>query len=1115
MVNYPRSIIFVTPSVCVRFWFLTFGVLMLLNGCAQKKKPRFKSLDPRQTGVSFTNTITPTPDFNFLNYLYFYDGGGVSIGDVNGDGQPDLYFTANQGKNKLYLNNGNFTFTDFTEKAGVAGNKGWTTGTTMADVNGDGLLDIYVCEVNYLTQKGTNQLFINNGDSTFTDRAKEYGLDFSGYSKQATFFDMDNDGDLDMFLLNHSVHTKKSFVRRDKGLKNSDHNAGDRLYRNDGGKFTDITQQSGIHSSLLGYGLSVTVSDVNGDNYQDLYVTNDFHENDYLYINQQDGTFKDVLPQSMPHTSRASMGSDVADINNDLRPDVAVLDMLPYTEKGRKTSVSSELSKVYDIQRDYGYHPQLIRNTLQLNLGRNSDGTPVFSDIAPMAGVYATDWSWSSLIFDMDNDGRKDLFITNGIYRRPNDWDYLDMVGGKENQRSLNQGINTKNMGLVDSMPHVKIPNKAFHNEGDLSFSDKSKQWGLASPGYSNGAAYGDLDNDGDLDLVINNVNGVASIYQNETIEQDHSSFLTIKLKGNNANTRGIGSKAIVSTNGHKQLAELMPTRGFQSSVESSLFFGLGDAKIVDSLKIIWPDGSKTLQKNVNINQHLTIDQSSWKLATVDNPTNKKMIFKKVENLLSPSYQHKEDSFNEFDQQPLMPYQLSSEGPAMAVGDVNGDGLEDLYFGGGKWQSGSLYIQQANGTFKKEEISAFEQDDGFEDTDAAFFDANNDGALDLYVVSGGDEYTVNSPNLYDRFYLNDGHGNFARVTDAFPDFGANGSVVVPFDYDGDGDIDVFVGSRSVPKNYGVTPYSYLFQNQGDGTFKEVTNAVAPGLKDLGVISDASSADLNGDGQPDLIVAGDWMPVTVFINKSGKLTKTDALHSGNGLWQSVYAADIDQDGDLDILAGNMGLNTTLGANKENPMKMYLGDFNGDGAADPVIGRTENGKVYPIVDRDMLLTSMPYLKKKFPTYRSFAGKTLSQIFSTKILEKADQKSVDELASVYFENKGNGSFQKHMLPSKAQAAPIYAFYSGDFNNDGHNDILMGGNLYKVQPVYGGPYDASYGWLLEEGDNGNFSVLNPSQSGLFIDGQIRNILAVKDKNANPTIVIGINDKSPMFLDY
>lgn len=1097
-----------------QFLFLTVLSAIIFVSCGQKKSTRFQLIDPQQSGISFSNTVTPTADFNFLNYLYFYDGGGVSIGDVNDDGRPDIYFTANEGHNKLYLNDGHFSFTDITEKAGVAGTGDWTTGTTMADVNGDGLLDIYVCHVNYLTQKGTNQLFINNGDSTFTDRAKEYGLNFSGYSKQAAFFDMDNDGDLDLFLLNHSVHTKRSFIRRAEGLKISDPNAGDRLYRNDGNKFTDVTGSSGIHSSLLGYGLSVTVSDVNGDNYQDIYVTNDFHENDYLYLNRRDGTFSDVLPRSMPHTSRASMGSDIADINNDLQPDIAVLDMLPYTERSRKTSVSSELSRVYDIQRDYGYHPQLIRNTLQLNLGANPDGIPVFSDIAPMAGVYATDWSWTPLIFDMDNDGHKDLFITNGIYRRPNDWDYLKMVGGKETQRQLNKGIDSKNMGLVDSMPHVKIPNKVFRNEGDLSFSDKSGGWGFASPTYSNGAAWGDLDNDGDLDLVVNNVNGVASIYQNTTAEQDQSSFLTIKLKGDRANTRGIGSKAVISTDGHKQLAELMPTRGFQSSVEPSLFFGLGNAKIVDSLKIIWPDGRETIRTKVKVNQHLTIDQSSAKWAAEENPT-KKTIFKKIESPLSPSFKHREDGFNEFDRQSLMPYQLSSEGPAMASGDVNGDGLEDLYIGGAKWQSGSLYIQQTDGTFKKRNIMAFSQDDGFEDTDAAFFDANNDGAMDLYVVSGGDEYTVNSPNLYDRLYLNDGHGNFARVKDAFPAFGANGSVVVPFDYDGDGDMDVFVGSRSVPKNYGVTPYSYLFRNEGDGTFKEVTDEAAPGLKDLGMVSDAVATDLNGDGQPDLIVAGDWMPVTVFINNDGKLTKTDKLHSGNGLWQSVYAADIDQDGDMDILAGNMGLNTTLGVSKQHPMKMYLGDFNGDGAADPVIGRIENGKVYPIVGRDMLLNTMPYLKKKFPTYRSFAAKTLTQIFSSAILDKAEQKTVGELASVYFENKGNGSFQEHLLPQKAQSAPIYAFYTGDFNRDGHEDILTGGNQFKVQPVYGGPYDTSYGWLLEGSKEGTFSVRNPSQSGLFVKGQIRDILALKSKGGPPTIVVGINDSETVFLRY
>ncbi|MGD8426524.1 MAG: VCBS repeat-containing protein [Balneolaceae bacterium] len=1114
MVNYVCG----NFSIVVKKYSRILPLLSLLfslgAGCG-RQNTRFRLLPTRQTGVSFSNEVKSSPDFNILNYLYFYDGGGVSIGDVNGDDLPDLYFTANMKPNSLYLNNGDFTFTNITQKAGVAGEGDWSTGTTMADVNGDGLLDIYLCHVDYLSQKGKNQLFINNGDSTFTDRAREYGLDFSGYSKQAAFFDMDNDGDLDMFLLNHSVHTKESFIQRSKALNIPDVKAGDRLYRNDGGKFTDVTKQSGIHSSLLGYGLSVTVSDVNGDHYQDIYVTNDFHENDYLYLNQRDGTFKDVLSESIPHTSRASMGSDIADINNDLKPDIAVLDMLPNTEEGRKTSVSSEQYKVYSIQREYGYHPQLIRNTLQLNLGKNLNGDPIFSDIAPMAGVYATDWSWSPLIFDMDNDGFKDLFITNGVYRRPNDWDYLAMVGAKETQRSLNEGINPQNISLIDSMPHVKIPNKAFHNKGNLSFSSEADRWGLAAAGYSNGAAYGDLDNDGDLDLVVNNLDAEASIYKNETIEQDRTSFLTVSLKGSGKNTKGIGAKAVVWANGLKQMAELTSTRGFESSVDPTLSFGLGDAKTIDTLKIIWPDGRETVRTGVGVNQHLRIDQSTAKTITAIDSSNSETIFKTVDDPMSPEFKHSEDGFNEFNQQPLMPYQLSDEGPAMAAGDVNGDGLEDLFFGGAKWQAGSLYIQQPDGRFKRQEVSAFEQDNAFEDTDAAFFDANNDGALDLYVVSGGDEYTVNSPKLYDRFYLNDGHGRFARVTDAFPTFGANGSVVVPFDYDGDGDNDVFVGSRSVPRNYGVTPYSYLFQNQGDGTFREVTDKAAPGLKDLGMISDAQNGDVNGDGKPDLIVAGDWMPVTVFINKDGQLVKKDNLHSGNGLWQSVETADVDDDGDIDILAGNMGRNTTLDANGKQPLIIYIGDFNGDGTADPVIGRKKGENVYPIEGRDMLLQTMPYLKDKFPTYQSFANKTLEQIFSAKLLNKAAQKSVDELASCYFENKGNGSFQKHMMPPKVQAAPLYTFFTGDFNADGHTDILTGGNLFKVQPVYGGPYDASYGWLLEGNSRGSFAVLNPSQSGFFIDGEIRRILGLKTQSRRQTIVIGINDKQPVLLNY
>lgn len=1094
-------------------YFLVILVFLLVYGCTNQDagSPRFKSMDQDRTSVDFVNRVTPSPDFNFLNYLYFYDGGGISVGDINNDGLPDLYFTGNMESNKLFLNKGNFEFTEITEQAGVAGMGEWTTGTTMADVNGDGLLDIYVCNVDYLSMEGRNQLFINNGDSTFSEKAKEYGIGFSGYSKQAAFFDMDNDGDLDMYLVNHAVHTENSFQRAEK-RKISDPKAGDRLYENKEGEFVDVTEKAGIYSSILGYGLAVTVSDLNGDNYQDIYVSNDFHENDYLYINQQDGTFKESLEEATQHTSRASMGSDIGDINNDLKPDIAVLDMLPQDEERRKTSISYEPHEVYSIQREYGYHPQLIRNTMQLNLGEKPNGNTVFAEIAPLSGTAATDWSWSVLLFDMDNSGSKDLFVSNGIYRRPNDLDYLSLAGGKRMQRSLDKGINEQNLSLSDSMPHVKIPNAAFKNNTDLTFSEKTSKWGLATPSYSSGSAYGDLDNDGDLDLIVNNVNMPASVYKNRTTERDSADYLTISLKGNAKNTMALGSKVIATVDGQSQLSELVTTRGFQSSVEPRVFFGFGEVDIVDSVQIVWPDGTQSLHEDIQPNQHLTFQQPN----ADQNPKDSEKegtILKPNENLLDVPFKHSEDGFNGFKKQPLMPYQLSNEGPALAVADVNGDGMDDFYIGGAQWQSGSLYLQEQDGTFKKQSVAGFKQDRVFEDTDAVFFDANNDGAPDLYIVSGGNEHPINSSKLFDRFYLNNGEGQFSRETQSFPAFGANGSVAVPIDYNNDGYLDLFVGSRSIPENYGVTPQSYLFKNQGDGSFVPVTETAAPGLKHLGMISDAIRADVNGDDQTDLIVAGDWMPVTVFINQDGTLQEKEIIDSGHGLWQSLHAADMDNDGDVDILAGNMGLNTTLDASDDAPMMLFSGDFNGNGKAEAVIGKTREDGIYPIVGRDMLLEQMPYLRPKFPDYDSFAGKTLSEIFEATQLESARKKRVDQLGSVYFENT-NGGFTGKKLPQKAQFAPIYAFQTGDFDSDGVKDILAGGNQSQVLPVYGGPYDASYGWFMRGMKNGRFSVWNPGKSGFFIDGEIRAITPIKSKN-DTQILLGVNGQTPVFFEY
>lgn len=943
------------------------SILLVFIGChSADEESRFRSISSSESNITFANEVEQSLDFNMINYLYFYDGAGVSIGDINNDGLPDIYFTANMGSNKLYLNKGNFEFIDITDKAGVEGTGNWTTGTTMVDINGDGLLDVYVCNVHYRSKQGRNQLFINNGDSTFTERAAEYGLDFRGYSKQAVFFDMDRDGDLDMYLLNHAIHNENSFKPAEQ-RKISNEKEGDRLYRNDNGNFTDVTTDAGIYNSGMGYGLDVTVSDLNGNNYPDIYVSNDFHENDYLYLNQKDGTFKEVLERSTAHISRASMGNDIADINNDLKPDIAVVDMLPSTEEWHKKAVSSEPYEVYAAQRDFDYHPQLIRNTLQLNVGRDSASVPVYTDIAPMAGVHATDWSWSALLFDMDNDGRKDLFVSNGIYRRPNDKDYLSLIRSDGIQQSLEKGITERNIVVIDSMPHLKIPNAAFRNEDSLTFSHQTEDWGFKTPSYSNGAAYGDLDNDGDLDLVINNVNSEASIYRNMTSEKDSTNYLTVSIKGEGDNSLGIGSKGIVYTGDNHQLAELFPTRGFQSSVDPRLFFGLGDINEVDSLKIVWPDGKETTMENIARNQELTINEYEVSKDRSSNSTSvdsSSSYLSEVPSPLEPSYRHLENDFNGFDAQPLMPYQLSQMGPPIAAGDINGNGLEDLYIGGAADQSGVFYIQQDEGEFTRKETAVFENHAFFEDTDAVFFDANNDRVLDLYVVSGGNEEQKNNEQLYDRLYINDGSGNFVHKSDALPDFKANGSVVLPLDYDEDGDSDLFVGSRSVPKSYGATPNSYLLENNGKGTFRDVTDEAGPGLGEAGMISDARIADITGNGREDIIVAGDWMPVVIFQNNGGVFERFQGFESDIGLWQSLDITDIDGDGDLDILAGNMGLNTTLTASEEEPLVMYMDDFNGDGHVDPVIGQTKQDRVFPLLPA---IISLPLFVSCIPNFR----------------------------------------------------------------------------------------------------------------------------------------------------
>lgn len=1089
--------------------------LILLTGfiisCSQKKQKRFTLLDSDQTGIAFSNDLENSPDFNILNYLYFYDGGGVSIGDINNDGLADIYFTANMQPNRLYLNKGDFKFEDITKRAKVSGTADWSTGTTMADVNGDGLLDIYVSSVNYLSKSGRNQLFINNGDTTFSERAADFGLDFKGFAKQASFFDYDNDGDLDVYLLNHSVHSDQSFTKAEKRYTYSE-DSGDKLYRNDGGTFTDVTKEAGIYSSIIGYGLASTVSDVNMDGCQDIYVSNDFHENDYLYINNCDGTFREVIEQSIGHTSRASMGTDIADFNNDRLPDIFVLDMLPYREETRKSAVSSEPYNAYKIQRQFGYHPQLIRNTLQLNRGIDNEGNPLFSEISQLAGVSATDWSWASLFFDMDNDGKKDIFVSNGIYRRPNDFDYLALARSEQAQKAMQRGMSDTTMSLIQRMPKVKIPNFGFINEGNFIFSN-SKKTGFNQPSYSNGAAYGDLDNDGDLDLAVNNVNMKAFIYKNESREQEGNTYLKVRLEGNSQNTFGIGAKVSVYSNGNHQLYEMMPTRGFLSSVEPALTIGLDTLNTVDSLLVSWPDGSVQVVEDVKANSTIVLKQEDAnKVKTPGPKETKEKLFKNVSGEFGELFTHRENSYSDYDLQLLVPHMLSTQGPAMAVADVNRDGLDDLFMGGAKNQSDKLLLQSSSGTFSPSASSIFQQDEMFEDVDAAFFDANNDGAPDLYVVSGGNEFSAQTNSYRDRLYLNDGSGQFVKFEGALPPMQGNGAVVAPSDFDADGDMDLFVGNRSVPGSYGSTPKSYLLQNDGNGRFRDVTEALSEGLSVAGMVADASWQDINGDKIPDLIVAGTWMPLKIFINKDGVIkdrTKQAGLGESNGWWNALEAGDFDGDGDIDFLAGNLGLNSFLKASKDEPLKLYLKDFNEDGQEDPVIAYTEGDKEYPVNPRDELLTHFKYLRSEFRTYSDFAGKTVQQIFGDQLEEDIIIKSIYNLSSSYLQNNGDGTFTLHELPTEAQFTPIFAIKAGDFDNDGHLDALAGGNFYDVKPSLGGRYDAGYGWFLKGNGTETFNVADVLESGFVIEGETREIELMKTADNRLLIPVARNDDS------
>jgi hypothetical protein len=1070
------------------------------------------------TGVKFENRLKDTPELNVFTYRNFYNGGGVAVGDLNGDGLPEVMLTANQQGPRLYLNKGHFKFEDITDEAGVGGKGYWATGVTMADVNGDGLLDIYVCYAgNIAGKRRANELYINqgldkNGVPTFKEMAEQYGLADEGPSTQAAFFDYDHDGNLDMFLVNNSFRPVNSF-----GLRNirdvRDPVGGDKLFHNDGnGHFTDVSAKAGIYGSEIAFGLGVVITDVNRDGWPDIYVSNDFFERDYLYINKHDGTFTEQLDKEMPYLSYFSMGLDIADINNDGWPDIYTTDMLPEDEYRLRTTSSFEDWDLYQAKVRNGFHRQLMRNMLQLN---NGNGT--FSDIGQMAGVARTDWSWSALIADLDLDGNKDIYITNGIAKDVTSQDYVAFLGNERTMINATKGKKVDFKALTEAMPSTKLRHYAFRNRGDLTFANETVNWGLDTPSFANGASYADLDGDGALDLVVNNVNDEAFVYRNNArslMPQNH--YLQLSLVGDSHNRFGIGSKVTLQNGKQIFYQELEPTRGFESSVDYVLTFGVGGIDTVQSVTVDWPDGRVSSLKKVPANQRLVVKQSE---AAKSKPTAEpiepaRQLFTDITDKERFPFVHHENDYVDFDRDPLMPKMLSTEGPLMAVADVNGDGLDDVFIAGAKGQPSALLIQRTDGSFVKSNEALFAQDSISEDIGAVFFDANGDGKPDLYVVTGGSEFSEEAPALEDRLYLNDGKGNFRKAVGALPPLALSGSCVKAADFDGDGAMDVFVGGRSVPGRYGIDPRSVLLHNDGHGKFTDVTDKAAPGLSQVGMVTDAIWKDIDGDGRPDLIVVGEWMPITIFHNAGhGKLVKLDGrgLEKSNGWWNRIIAGDFTGNGRVDFIVGNLGLNTRLQAKADEPVTMYVKDFAHNGFVQQIISYYNNGKAYPLALRDDLMRSLTFLKDRYSNYRDYARQTVADVFPRKDLDEAVVKNAYTFATSLVKNNGDGSFTMVPLPLETQIAPVYGILAVDFEGNGNTGVLMAGNFEGVKPELGN-MSAGYGVYMRGDGKGHFTPVRELESGFLVPGQARDIQRVRTRNGSAYIVSRNNDRPLIF---
>jgi hypothetical protein len=1108
----------------------TIVALFALSACACHEQPPtlFQLMD--HTGIDFNNRVIDGKLANSFLFRNFYNGGGVAIGDINNDGLADVLLTSNMGSNKLYLNKGNFHFEDITDKAGLHQDSMWSTGTVMADINGDGWLDIYICNSGHMKDgHRKNQLYINNHDGTFTEEAAKYGLDISAYTTQVSFFDYDGDGDLDCFMIDNSpipVNTLNNANRRDlpeaqwpvaQFLKGG----GDHLFRNDNGHFTEVTREAGIHGSLISFGLGVSIGDVDGDGWPDIFVSNDSYERDYLYINQRNGTFKDELEDRIGHTSFSSMGADLADINNDGSPEIFTTDMLPDDDYRLKTLGAFDNIDLYNAKLKAGFYHQYMKNCLQLN-----DGTGHFMDVANYSGVSATDWSWGALIFDMNNDGLNDIFVCNGVNKDVTNLDFMDFFANDVLQKMVLTGKKEEIDAILKRIPVNPMPHYAFCNKGHLSFENASTSWGFIHPSFANGAAYGDLDNDGDLDLVINNENGPAFVYKNNSRESNHNHYIGFHLKGKRPNTFAVGSKVEVYSHANRYYRELIPSRGFQSSMDYRIEIGLGSNPNIDSVTITWPDRTTSLLLHPSADKTYSIDQSTAAQAppSAHNRTQASPIQSPppppshplLQPVASSFDRHVEDDNIDFYYELNLPKMLSREGPKSATGDVNGDGLPDIYIGGTKGHPGQIYLQNPDGTFIKKPEPGFLPFTDFEDEAVTFFDADNDGDLDLFVGPGGNDSKPDSRQMQFRLYKNDGKGNFTIDVDAVPNtlHGGNSGAVIEGDFNHDGFTDIFVGGRSVPREYGSTPSSFIFINDGHGHFTDIAPTKNPDIAGIGMVTSASYADVTGDGNKDLVIAGEWMSPHIFSWKNDHFEEIPTnLSNHSGWWESLAIADVDGDGKPDLILGNIGQNFYLHPDSAHPVRLWINDFDQNGIPDKILTRFVDGKDMPVFLKHEMERQLPGLKKQNLRHGEYAQKSIRDLLPAGQLDSSMIRRFDYCPSVIAFNRGNGHFDIQPLPVMVQLSSVNAIQCADINGDGKPDLIMGGNDFGFLPQFG-RLDASKGHILLGDGKGGFTWIPPSRSGLELTGQIRDIRIIPGKIPGQSEILVLrNDEYPVLF--